>query len=158
LIYWVLWRCPLNSLLERSWRHLFGHGICNITDFCHYPTPWCIPSNFYTPLSGAPQKCFKSGPALANADPARRYETIGFSQLAIDTAIISIICKAIRRLGKTLSSPYSTMLLHECQEVLRTRQLLRDVILAFCNLKPPRIIACHLRLNCTKPLFLTHRF
>jgi len=26
--------------------------------------------NFSTPLSGAPQKCFKSGPALANAGPA----------------------------------------------------------------------------------------
>jgi len=35
LIYWVLWHCQLNSLLERSWRHLFGHRLCNITDFCH---------------------------------------------------------------------------------------------------------------------------
>jgi len=25
--------------------------------------------NFYTPLRGAPEKCFKSGPALANASP-----------------------------------------------------------------------------------------
>jgi len=25
--------------------------------------------NFYTPLSGVPQKCFKSAPALANAGP-----------------------------------------------------------------------------------------
>jgi len=31
------------------------------------------------------------------------------SQLAIDTAIVSINCKANRRFGKTLSSPYSTM-------------------------------------------------
>jgi len=29
--------------------------------------------NFYTPLSGAPKKCVKSGPALANAGPAYEY-------------------------------------------------------------------------------------
>jgi len=34
-IYWVLCRCPLNPLLERSWRHLFGPHFCNITDFYH---------------------------------------------------------------------------------------------------------------------------
>jgi len=35
LIYCVLWRCPWNALLERSWRHLFGPRLCNITDFYH---------------------------------------------------------------------------------------------------------------------------
>ena len=31
----VLWRCPLNSLLERSWRHLCGPRLCNITDLLY---------------------------------------------------------------------------------------------------------------------------
>ena len=45
----------------------------------------------------------------------RRYDRISFSllndrsQLAMDTTTISRICKAIRRLGNTFSSPYSTM-------------------------------------------------
>jgi len=49
----------------------------------------------------------------------RRYERISFSQHAIYTAIVSIICKAIRRFGKTLSSPYSTVT--RMQEILKTR-------------------------------------
>jgi len=54
-IYWVLRRCPLKSLLERSWRHPFGPRLFNTTDFYHDFPP---PSNLYTPLSGTPQKCF----------------------------------------------------------------------------------------------------
>jgi len=71
----ILWfigfkrHCLLKSLLERSWRHPFGPHLCNITDFFHYALMYAL-KNFYTPLSGAPQKCFKSGPALANAGPA----------------------------------------------------------------------------------------
>ena len=35
----------------------FRASLCNITDFYHYAM---IPlKNFYTPLNGAPQKCFK---------------------------------------------------------------------------------------------------
>ena len=33
---------------------------------------------------------------------ARRYERITFSQLAVDTTIVTIVCKAIRRFGKAL--------------------------------------------------------
>jgi len=35
---------------------------------------------------------------------------------------------------------------------------LHDAMLAFCHFKFHRIIACHLYLNCVKPLLLTHRF
>ena len=69
LIYWVQQPCPLKPLLERSWRHSYGPRLCNITDFYHYAIHPL--KNFYTPLSGAPQKCFKSDPAFANASPAR---------------------------------------------------------------------------------------
>jgi len=69
LIYWVYRRYPLKSLLVRSWRHPFETRLYNITDF--YPYAMHPLENFYTPLSGAPQKFFKSGPALANAGPGR---------------------------------------------------------------------------------------
>jgi len=39
-----------------------------MTDFYHYALMHPL-KNFCTALSGAPQKCFKSGPALANAGP-----------------------------------------------------------------------------------------
>ena len=66
LIYWILRRCPLKSLLERCWRHPFESHLFNITVFYQYELmhPLKILS---TPLSGAPQKCFQSGPVLANA-------------------------------------------------------------------------------------------
>jgi len=62
----------LKSLLERSWRHPFGPRLCNITDFYHYALIHPL-QNFCTSLSGAPQKCFKSGSALANAGPHHIY-------------------------------------------------------------------------------------
>jgi len=70
LIYWVWQGCRLKSLLESSWRHPLGPRLCNITDFYHFAMMHPL-KHFYTPLSGAPQKCFKSGPALANAGPDR---------------------------------------------------------------------------------------
>ena len=57
----------MKSLLERSWCHSFGPCVCNITDFYHCASMHL--KNFCTPLSGTPQTCFKSGPALANAGP-----------------------------------------------------------------------------------------
>jgi len=37
--------------------------------------------NFYTPLSGAPQKCFQSGPALAYTGPGQQlYKTQACSE------------------------------------------------------------------------------
>ena len=35
--------------------------------------------NFYTPLSGATQKCFKSGPTLANDSPERSQSLININ-------------------------------------------------------------------------------
>ena len=89
---------------------------------------------------------------------SRRYERISFSQLAIDSAVVSIICKTFRRLGKTLSSQYSSLYydMNVRRSSVRDNFKLHDAILAICNLKSPRIIACRLRLNCTKPIFLTH--
>jgi len=55
-------------LLKRSWRCPYGPRLCNINDFYHYAVHPL--KKFYTSLSGALQKCFKSGPALANAGPA----------------------------------------------------------------------------------------
>jgi len=52
-IYWHLRRCPLKSLLERSWRHLersWRPRFFSITDFYHYDLMHPI-NNFCTPLS-----------------------------------------------------------------------------------------------------------
>ena len=46
---------------------------------------------------------------LSRLIEARRNERISFAQLAIDTLIVSTVCKTSRRLGKALSSPYSTI-------------------------------------------------
>jgi len=69
LIYCFFRRLPVKSLLQRSWLHPFGPRLFNITDFYYYIFMHPL-KNFYTPLSRTPQKCFQSGPALANADAA----------------------------------------------------------------------------------------
>jgi len=48
-------------------------------------------------------------PDVFSVIEAWRCERIDSSQLAVDNAIVSIACKAIRKFGKSLSSPYSTM-------------------------------------------------
>jgi len=60
----------IEFLAGEVWRHLFGPRFYNITDcdFYHYTLMQPL-KNFYTSLSGAPQKCFKSGPALPNVGP-----------------------------------------------------------------------------------------
>ena len=62
LIYWVYRRCPLKSLLERSWRHLYGPRFCNVTDFYHYAMH--PRKNIYTPLMGALQNVSNRAPHL----------------------------------------------------------------------------------------------
>ena len=87
----------------------------------------------------------------------RSYERINFSllkdnlQLAIDTAVVIITCKAIRRFGKTLASPYLIM------NVKRSSgrdnfKLHHDLKLVFCNLESLRLNACHQHLNCAQLL------
>jgi len=46
----------------------FRPRFCNIIDFYHYALMHPL-KTFYTTLSGAPEKCFKSGPTRANAGP-----------------------------------------------------------------------------------------
>ena len=61
-----------------------GRRFFDITDFYHYIMMHPF-NNFYTPLSGAPTKCFKSGPALANAGR----ECVSISPLITTTAEVS---------------------------------------------------------------------
>jgi len=88
-------------------------------------------------------------PDLLLVIEARRYERTSFSllkhrsQLAIHTAIISIICKAIRRMSRL-------------QDAIIFK--LHDLKLAFCNLEFSRLITCHLHQNCTQLLIVTRRF
>ena len=60
----------MKSLLEMSWCHPFGPRFCNITDVYHYALMHTR-KHISTLLNGAPQKCFKLGPALAKAEPVR---------------------------------------------------------------------------------------
>jgi len=69
----ILWFIGFNGAVHWSlcWK---GLGV-TLTDLAFMTSPIsiitpCIPSNFYTPLSGTLQKCFKLGPALANAGNA----------------------------------------------------------------------------------------
>jgi len=96
LLYWVYGRCPLKSVLERSWRHYYGPRLCNITDFYHYVMHPL--KNFYTPLSGPPQKCFKSGPALANAGPACLFVVLWTHNCRTAAAL----CKVVRAIATIL--------------------------------------------------------
>jgi len=68
LIYWVLWRCSLKSLLDRYWRHPFGPGSFNITDSYRYALIFPL-KHFYTLVIGAPKNCFQLGFALVNTGP-----------------------------------------------------------------------------------------
>jgi len=63
LIYWVLWRCPLKSLLAKSSRHPFRPRLFNITDFCHYDLMHPL-KNFYTPLSRPRKSASNRAPHL----------------------------------------------------------------------------------------------
>jgi len=85
VILWFIW---FNGAVHWSlcWRDLCVtlSGLafnCNITDFYHYALIHPL-QNFHTSQSGAPQKCFQSGPALANAGPANNdWRSAHFLQL-----------------------------------------------------------------------------
>jgi len=70
-VHWILYWRGLSVTLS---------GFAFVTPPISIIMPWCTPQKFSTPLSGAPQKCFKLGPALADAGPAhyqfRRYTWI----------------------------------------------------------------------------------
>jgi len=59
-VHWILYWRGLSVTLS---------GFAFVTSPIFIIMPWCTPQKFSTPLSGAPQKCFKSGPAHANAGP-----------------------------------------------------------------------------------------
>jgi len=70
----ILWFIGFNGTVHWSlcWRGL-GVTLSSftfVTSLTSTIMPWFTLKNFCTSLSGAPQKCFKSGPALANAGPA----------------------------------------------------------------------------------------
>jgi len=83
-IYWVLWKCSWNghgkSLLQK-WTWGYAPDTSTLTlpfsDLTLSPSLmismimiWCSLKKFlHKPLSGAPQKCFQSCPALAKASP-----------------------------------------------------------------------------------------
>jgi len=82
-IYWVIRRCPSNghgkSLLERwrwtacpqtplAWHYPFLGVVLSQHSWFLWFMTWC-PSSKFLPQSGAPQKFFQSGSALAKAGP-----------------------------------------------------------------------------------------
>jgi len=69
--------------------------------------------NFYTPLSGAPKKCVKSGPALANAGPA--YED------AVSVTRHILMGANFAPLG-VIAIQYLLLMFHECMQTLFLRR------------------------------------
>ena len=68
--------CSSGYALAQHSVPLFWASPFNITDFLHYDLMHLL-KKFCTPLSGVPQKCFQSGPALASAGPEQMFMLVG---------------------------------------------------------------------------------
>jgi len=83
-------------------------------------------------------------------------ERINFSQLAIYTAIVSVICKQFEDLERRFHHIFSCdMNAGDSQDAIILVARRNTSILPF---KISSYNCFHLRLKCTKPLFLTRRF